>query len=425
MAQKFLTSIDLAQNELQNAVAHNAPGVPSASVKEGTWYWDSTNHKLYINNSAVSGTTWHNLMPGTFTTTVDGYVPKTTTSNTTDFLRRDGTWAAPPAGSGTVTSVAALTLGTTGTDLSSTVANGTTTPVITLQVPTASAANRGALSSADWSTFNGAATHAAATTGNQHGSTTVGANFLRLTNPGAITFPRINADNTVTALSAASFLTAIGGIGTDTNYYPTTFTWSAGTTAGPTGSLTGSGMSAVSYAAIPAASSTASGIVTTGAQNFAGSKTFDNDVIFTGNITVNGTTTSVNTETVTINDNILVLNNNEAGTPSQDAGLEVERGTSTNVQLIYKESVDQWQATNDGTNYHAITRKYVYPVATSATSYVITHNLNTRDIHVAVFQTATPWAQVMVDVEATSVNTATIRFNVAPTAGDYTATIIG
>lgn len=58
---------------------------------------------------------------------------------------------------GTVTSVAALTLGTTGTDLSSTAANSTTTPVITLQVPTASATNRGALSSTDWSTFNGKA----------------------------------------------------------------------------------------------------------------------------------------------------------------------------------------------------------------------------------------------------------------------------
>jgi len=55
---------------------------------------------------------------------------------------------------GTVTSVAALTLGTTGTDLTSSVVNSTTTPVITLNVPTASASNRGALSSADWSTFN-------------------------------------------------------------------------------------------------------------------------------------------------------------------------------------------------------------------------------------------------------------------------------
>jgi hypothetical protein len=58
-------------------------------------------------------------------------------------------------GSGTVTSVAALTLGTTGTDLTSTVATGTSTPVITLNVPTASATNRGALSTTDWSTFNG------------------------------------------------------------------------------------------------------------------------------------------------------------------------------------------------------------------------------------------------------------------------------
>lgn len=58
-----------------------------------------------------------------------------------------------PAG-GSVTNVAALTLGTTGTDVSSTVANSTTTPVITLNIPTASATNRGALSAADWTTFN-------------------------------------------------------------------------------------------------------------------------------------------------------------------------------------------------------------------------------------------------------------------------------
>lgn len=69
----------------------------------------------------------------------------------------DGLEFIAAGGTGTVTSVAAITLGTTGTDLSSTVANGTTTPVITLQVPTASATNRGALSAADWSTFNGKA----------------------------------------------------------------------------------------------------------------------------------------------------------------------------------------------------------------------------------------------------------------------------
>lgn len=43
------------------------------------------------------------------------------------------------------------------------------------------------------------------------GGTTVGQNFFTLTNPSAITFPRINADNTVSALDAATFLSAIGG----------------------------------------------------------------------------------------------------------------------------------------------------------------------------------------------------------------------
>ena len=55
---------------------------------------------------------------------------------------------------GTVTSVAALTLGTTGTDVSSSVATGTSTPVITLNIPSASSTNRGLLTSTDWSTFN-------------------------------------------------------------------------------------------------------------------------------------------------------------------------------------------------------------------------------------------------------------------------------
>ena len=62
---------------------------------------------------------------------------------------------------------------------------------------------------------------------------------------------------------------------TNTNYYPTSFTWKNGTTSGPTGSLTGSEMSAVSFGAIPSASATQSGVVTTGDQTFGGIKTID------------------------------------------------------------------------------------------------------------------------------------------------------
>ena len=54
----------------------------------------------------------------------------------------------------------------------------------------------------------GATTAAAARTG--LGATTLGGNMFTLTNPSAVTFPRFNADNTVSALSAADFRTAIG-----------------------------------------------------------------------------------------------------------------------------------------------------------------------------------------------------------------------
>jgi hypothetical protein len=50
----------------------------------------------------------------------------------------------------------------------------------------------------------------AATARTNLGATTVGGGFFTLTNPGAITFPRMNADNTVSALSASDFRTAIG-----------------------------------------------------------------------------------------------------------------------------------------------------------------------------------------------------------------------
>ena len=84
------------------------------------------------------------------------------------------------AGVGTVTSVAALTIGTTGTDLSSTVANSTTTPVITLNVPTASATNRGALSAADWTTFNNKQGALTLTTTGTSGAATLVGNTLNI-----------------------------------------------------------------------------------------------------------------------------------------------------------------------------------------------------------------------------------------------------
>lgn len=108
------------------------------------------------------------------------YVPtsRTLTINGTALdLSANRSWSV-----GTVTSVAALTLGTTGTDVSSSVANGSTTPVITLNIPTASATNRGALSSTDWTTFNNKQSAITLTTTGNSGAATFTSNTLNIPN---------------------------------------------------------------------------------------------------------------------------------------------------------------------------------------------------------------------------------------------------
>ena len=64
-----------------------------------------------------------------------------------------------------------------------------------------------------------------------------------------------------------------------------------------------------------------------------------------GNLTVSGTTTTVNSETVTIADNIIQLNSNiTTGTPIENAGVEVRRGSSNSVQWQWNEANKWWEA---------------------------------------------------------------------------------
>ena len=69
-------------------------------------------------------------------------------------------------------------------------------------------------------------------------------------------------------------------------------------------------------------------------------------VIIAGNLTVSGTTTTVNTTTLNIADSLYALNTDETGTPSQDAGFVVERGTSANVGFMWDESADEFVIIN-------------------------------------------------------------------------------
>ena len=83
--------------------------------------------------------------------------------------------------------------------------------------------------------------------------------------------------------------------------------------------------------------------------------TMAGSLIVQGNLTVSGNTTYVNTETIQLSDNIITLNANHTGSASQNAGIEVERGTDSNVVLQWNEANDYWEIASGGTTGRIIT----------------------------------------------------------------------
>lgn len=82
--------------------------------------------------------------------------------------------------------------------------------------------------------------------------------------------------------------------------------------------------------------------------------TFSTNLIVNGNLTVQGTTTTINSNTLNIGDNIIVLNADLPGgeAPTQDAGIQIARGSSASVKWIWNETFDMWSA--DGSNVGGI-----------------------------------------------------------------------
>jgi hypothetical protein len=121
-------------------VTYNNGTVIIQPSRGGTGQTTYTNGQLLIGNTTGNTLSKSTLTPGNGIAITNG--------NGSITISYTGATGAA------VTNVSALTLGTTGTDLSSTVTNPTTTPAITLNIPTASITNRGVLSSTDWNKFN-------------------------------------------------------------------------------------------------------------------------------------------------------------------------------------------------------------------------------------------------------------------------------
>jgi len=168
--------------------------------------------------------------------------------------------------------------------------------------------------------------------------------------------------------------------------------------------------------------------ITTTVASLPADVTITNNLNVGGDLNVTGSINSVSTTEVNISDNFINLNSDmpEENNPSVDAGIKVHRGTEPDTTLKWDETANQWSLTNDGTNYHSIVRKYAVAIGDGATTtYTVTHNLGTKDVVVQVYETASPFAQVEVDVLHTSTSALTINFAAAPASGAYKVVVTG
>ena len=154
--------------------------------------------------------------------------------------------------------------------------------------------------------------------------------------------------------------------------------------------------------------------------------TIGNNLVVSGNLTVSGTTTTVNTETINLAESIITLNSNYAGsTPTENGGIEIERGTSDdNVALRWNETSDTWELTKNGTDYYEIQTVGESTYSTSIgngtdTSYTVTHNLGSQDVIVQLYDNSS-LDTVYADVVRTSTSVVTIDFssNSIPSTND-------
>jgi hypothetical protein len=469
MARLFVTNIDLNKNELLNARIQNLSAAPSSPVV-GQIYYDTSNNTMYYYNglaspngpwmpmsgsteviqdvvgALISGgtglTATYNDPAGTLsiklndTAVTAGAYGSTTKIPTFTVDQQGRLTAAGEANVATVLSIA----GETGTDTvnlltdtltvtgDGTIDTAVTDNTITITAKDATSSQKGVASfnSTDFTVTSGAVTlnservediiGGMVTTPNTENGISVtyddtaGKLNFDVNDPTITLSGDVNGSVTMTNLGDVTITTTIQpnsvALGTDT---------------------TGDYVQNIQGTANEVTVSPTSGEGTTVTIGLPDDVTITNNLLVGGNLNVTGTINSVNTTQVNIVDNKINLNTDFTGTPTVDAGIRVERGTSADVEVLWNESDDRWTLTNNGTNYHAIARKYAENLANpgTLTALVVTHNLGTDDVTVNVFETAGSKALVETDVERTSANTITLRFATAPASGAYRVVITG
>ena len=405
MARLFVTDINLNKNELQNARIQGLSSNPSAPVTGQIYYNNAENVMYYYNGLASPNGPWvpmnasqeivqdiigSSVLGGTAITTTYDDVAGTTTVTLDDTAVTAGSY-------GSTTEIPTFTVDAQGRlTAASTVSVATQ---LDLGADNAHGGYKLDLLTDSIKFVGGEGIDTEYTVDEDLHTITISGEDASTTNKGIASFE--TADFTVTS-GAVSIKNVDLGTQTTGDYVANIQGTTNEVTVSPT-----------------------SGEGTTVTIGLPDDVTITNNLTVGGNLNVTGTINSVNTTQVNIVDNKINLNTDFTGSPTADAGIRVERGEGTDVEILWNESDDRWTLTNNGTNYHAITRKYSATIGNgSLTQVPVTHNLGARDVTVQVYDSST-FDTVECDVVRTSTSVVTLGFTVAPAAGAYTVVIVG
>ena len=452
MSRKFLVSIDLSKNELQNAVIQNLATAPATPLA-GQVYYNTGDNQLYIYNGTrwevagnavqsgllasrpaaatvdagtiyyatdtylfyyTDGSTWAQTNQFGTVTAQTTYGASSGNGSSTDYARADHTHGTPALGTATPNAVAGVT-GSAGSATAPSKEDHTHAFVpasdlsmagfklTSLGTPTADtdAANKGYVDSVAQGLDPKASVVAATTTAG-----TLATSFADSQVIDGVTLAtgnRILIKDQADATENGIYVVAASGAPTRSTdmdngtEFPGAFTFvEQGTVNADTGWTC-----------------TNNAPVTLGSTNItftqfsgAGTYTADNGVVLNGSV-------------------FSFAPRSGYGLQTGATGAEIKLATTSGLNLSSDLAVGAGAGIQVLTNTVAIdtavvVTKYAANVGDgSATSYTITHNLNTRDVIVSVYETTGSYAEVVCDVNHATANTITLLFSVAPTSNQY------
>jgi hypothetical protein len=152
--------------------------------------------------------------------------------------------------------------------------------------------------------------------------------------------------------------------------------------------------------------------------------TFTDDVIVTGNLTINGDTTTINTTNMDVDDTMIMLANGTTGSPVNDIGILFNRGNQGNAAFFYDESAKTFKLsdTKDPTSNTSLS-----PVTASNLNVGIvdaaTLKYDGLSVHTAITDNV---ASLTTDINTVSSNTAAVEARrVANIAGAISTVLTG